>query len=65
MIPGRWQAAVEYLYDFTRKIVDDNVGPKGRNFVPLIFALFIFVLACNLLGMIPWIGAFTPTCEEP
>ena len=61
MVPGRWQAAVEYMYDFTRKIVDDNVGPKGRNFVPLIFSLFIFVLACNLLGMIPWVGAFTPT----
>ncbi|MEY4502568.1 MAG: hypothetical protein RIS52_2458, partial [Pseudomonadota bacterium] len=37
------------------------VGPKGRNYTPLIFALFIFVLACNLLGMLPWIGAFTPT----
>jgi F-type H+-transporting ATPase subunit a len=61
LIPGRWQAAVEYLYGFTRKILDDNVGPKGRNFVPLIFSLFIFVLGCNLLGMIPWVGAFTPT----
>jgi F-type H+-transporting ATPase subunit a len=61
LVPGRMQAAVEYLYDFTRKILDDNVGPKGRNFVPLIFSLFIFVLACNLLGMIPWVGAFTPT----
>jgi F-type H+-transporting ATPase subunit a len=61
LIPGRWQAAVEYLYDFSRKIVDENVGPKGRNFVPLIFSLFIFVLFCNLLGMIPWVGAFTPT----
>ncbi len=61
LIPGRWQAAVEYFYDFTRKIVDENVGPKGRNFVPLIFALFTFVLFCNLLGMIPWVGAFTPT----
>lgn len=61
LIPGRWQAAVEYLYDFSRKIVDENVGPKGRNFVPLIFSLFIFVLGCNLLGMIPWVGAFTPT----
>ncbi len=61
IVPGRWQAAVEYLYDFCRKILDDNVGPKGRNFVPLIFSLFIFVLGCNLLGMIPWVGAFTPT----
>ncbi len=61
LVPGRMQAAVEYLYDFVRKMVSDNVGPGGKKFVPLIFALFIFVLACNLLGMIPWVGSFTPT----
>jgi F-type H+-transporting ATPase subunit a len=61
LVPGRMQAAVEYLHEFVRKMLDDNVGPKGRNYTPLIFALFIFVLACNLLGMLPWIGAFTPT----
>jgi F-type H+-transporting ATPase subunit a len=61
LVPGRMQAAVEYLHEFVRKMLDDNVGPKGRNYTPLIFSLFIFVLACNLLGMLPWIGAFTPT----
>jgi F-type H+-transporting ATPase subunit a len=61
LVPGRWQAAVEYLYDFVRKMLDDNVGPEGRRYVPLIFSIFIFVLACNLLGLIPWVGAFTPT----
>jgi F-type H+-transporting ATPase subunit a len=61
LVPGRMQAAVEYLYDFVRKMVSDNVGPGGKAFVPLIFSLFIFVLACNLLGMIPWVGSFTPT----
>jgi F-type H+-transporting ATPase subunit a len=61
LVPGRWQAAVEYLYDFVRKMLDDNVGPEGRRFAPLIFAVFMFVLVCNLLGMIPWVGAFTPT----
>ncbi len=61
LVPGRAQAAVEYLYDFVRKMLDDNVGPEGRRFAPLIFTLFIFVLACNLLGLIPWVGAFTPT----
>lgn len=61
LVPGRWQAAVEYLYDFVRKMLDDNVGPEGRKFTPLIFSIFIFVLACNLLGLLPWIGAFTPT----
>ena len=61
LVPNRAQAAVEYLYDFVRKMLDDNVGPEGRKFVPLLFSIFIFVLACNLLGLLPWIGAFTPT----
>jgi len=61
LVPGRWQAAVEHVYDFVRGMLDDNVGPEGRRFAPLIFAIFIFVLACNLLGLIPWVGAFTPT----
>ena len=61
LVPSRWQAAVEYVYDFVRKMLDDNVGPEGRKFAPLIFSLFIFVLACNLLGLIPFVGAFTPT----
>ncbi len=61
LVPGRWQAAVEYLYDFVRKMLDDNVGPEGRRYTNLIFSLFIFVLACNLLGLLPWVGAFTPT----
>lgn len=61
LVPSRWQAATEYVYDFVRKTLDENVGPEGRRFAPLIFAIFIFVLACNLLGLLPWIGAFTPT----
>jgi F-type H+-transporting ATPase subunit a len=61
LVPGRWQAAVEYLYDFVRDMVATNVGPEGKRYVPLIFSIFIFVLACNLLGLIPWVGAFTPT----
>lgn len=61
LVPGRWQASVEYLYDFVRSMLDDNVGPEGRKFVPLLFSIFIFVLVCNLLGLIPWVGAFTPT----
>ena len=61
LVPGRWQAAVEYIYDFIRNMLDENVGPEGRAFAPLIFAVFVFVLACNILGLIPWVGAFTPT----
>ncbi|MBY0519924.1 MAG: F0F1 ATP synthase subunit A, partial [Sphingomonas sp.] len=54
LVPGRMQAAVEYLYEFVQTMLDENVGPKGRRFVPLLFSIFIFVLVCNLLGLIPW-----------
>ena len=61
LVPGRAQAAVEYLYDFIRSMLRENVGPEGLRYAPLIFSLFIFVLVCNLLGLIPFVGAFTPT----
>jgi F-type H+-transporting ATPase subunit a len=59
VIPGRWQAAVESFYDFIRGMAHENIGPEGRRYVPFLFALFMFVLACNVLGMIP--GSFTVT----
>jgi F-type H+-transporting ATPase subunit a len=31
----------------------------GDRFVPLLWTIFMFVLGCNLCGMIPWVG--TPT----
>jgi F-type H+-transporting ATPase subunit a len=42
-------------------MLDENVGPEGERYAPLIFAVFMFVLVCNLLGLLPWVGAFTPT----
>ncbi len=61
LVPGRAQAAVEYLYSFIRDMLRENVGKEGLRYAPLIFTVFIFVLACNLLGLIPFVGAFTPT----
>ncbi|MEX1097865.1 MAG: F0F1 ATP synthase subunit A [Planctomycetales bacterium] len=36
-------------------------GPTGDTFVPLLWTTFFFILLCNLLGMIPWLGAPTGT----
>jgi F-type H+-transporting ATPase subunit a len=61
IVPGRMQAAVESLYSFIGDMLHENIGPEGKRYIPLVFSLFIFVLAANLLGLIPWIGAFTST----
>ncbi len=61
LIPNRMQAAVELLYDFIRDMLRENVGKDGLRYAPLIFTLFVFVLVCNLLGMVPFVHSFTPT----
>lgn len=59
IVPGRWQAALEGATGFIQGMVDENIGPKGRPFVPFIFALFLFILVANLLGLLPF--SFTVT----
>jgi len=59
IIPGRMQSITELSYEFVAKMVRDNVGSDGQRYFPFVFSLFMFVLACNLLGMIPY--SFTVT----
>ncbi|MGQ5702025.1 F0F1 ATP synthase subunit A [Sandaracinobacteroides sp. A072] len=59
LVPGRWQAALEGVTGFVTDMVNENIGPKGRPFVPFIFALFIFILVANLVGLFPY--SFTVT----
>ena len=30
-----------------------NIGTEGRKYTPYVFSLFMFILFCNLLGMLP------------
>lgn len=59
LIPTRLQLSAELFYKLITGMLDQNVGEKGKPFVPLIFTVFMFILACNLLGMIPY--SFTVT----
>ncbi|MDX8387213.1 MAG: F0F1 ATP synthase subunit A [Ghiorsea sp.] len=61
VIPNRLQLLAEIAYQFIATMLYDIVGTKGKRFIPIIFTLFFFVLACNLLGLIP--GSFTPTSQ--
>jgi F-type H+-transporting ATPase subunit a len=59
IVPGRWQSLVEGMYDFISNMLKDNVGHEGRQYFPFVFSLFMFILFCNVLGLLP--GAFTVT----
>jgi F-type H+-transporting ATPase subunit a len=59
LVPGRLQSVAEVGYEFIAKMVGDNVGDAGKKYFPFILTLFIFILFCNVLGMVPY--SFTPT----
>jgi F-type H+-transporting ATPase subunit a len=59
MVPGRLQSMVEMSYEFIANTVRSAAGDEGMKYFPFVFSLFLFVLFCNLLGMMPY--SFTVT----
>jgi len=59
LVPTRLQLSGELFYNLITDTVNQNVAVKGKKFVPLIFTLFMFIMVCNLFGMIPY--GFTVT----
>lgn len=59
IIPGRLQSIGELAYEFIANMMRDILGESGRAFFPFVFTLFMFILAANMLGMIPY--SFTVT----
>jgi F-type H+-transporting ATPase subunit a len=62
-VPNRLQSVSEITYEFVANMVRQNAGNAGMPYFPIIFTIFMFVLAMNLIGMIPLpgLGAFTVT----
>ena len=59
LVPGRLQSVAEMGYEFIAGMVRDNVGNAGKQYFPFILTLFVFILFCNILGLVPY--SFTPT----
>jgi F-type H+-transporting ATPase subunit a len=58
-VPTRVQAMAEMAYEFVAGMVRSAAGEHGMRFFPMVFCLFIFILICNLVGLIPY--SFTVT----
>ena len=61
LVPGKLQSMAEMMVDFIRGIIMDTMGKEGMRFFPLIATLFLFILFCNLIGLIP--GSYTVTSQ--
>ena len=59
IIPDKIHLIVEMFYTFVAKMISDTAGSKAKPYFPFIFSLFMFVLFCNMVGMLPY--SFTVT----
>jgi len=59
--PTGVQNLLETIVSGLENFVVDIMGPEGRQYLPLIGSLFLFILVCNLEGLIP--GFDSPTAN--
>jgi len=60
IVPNRWQVFVETTYDMCMTLATDTIsGGKGQKYFPLVFTLVLFIMVCNVTGMVPY--SFTST----
>lgn len=58
-LPGRRQVIAEFIVGALDRLCRDTLGKRaGRKYLPLFGSLFLFVVACNMVGLIP-ISALT------
>jgi len=57
--PGTLQVILEDLVTAVRGLLEEWIGPKGHQFLPLVGTLGVFILLGNYMGLIP--GLMSPT----
>lgn len=57
LVPGKGQFLLETVYSFVRNDIARDLigGAHYRKYVPLLFAIFLFVLTNNLMGITPFV----------
>ncbi len=61
--PGRLQHVFELFYDFVKGQAEDQVGHEALRYVAFFGTLFLFILFCNLIGIIPAFASPTKTAS--
>ncbi len=63
--PGKLQQAMEIFLEFTQNLADEMIGHGARKYVPLIGTLGLFIVVCNIMGLIPTFVTPTASIQVP
>ncbi len=61
LIPSRLQNVMELIIQFFEGLLSDLIGEEGKKYLPLVGTIGLFILACNLMGLVP--GFMSPTSK--
>lgn len=60
--PGKMAATFELLFDFWRGMINQSLDPrKGAKIFSLVVTFFVFILMCNMVGLLP--AGVAPTAD--
>lgn len=60
-VPSKLQSALELVIQTFENLLVDLIGEEGKKYLPLIATIGLFILTCNLLGLVP--GLMSPTSK--
>ncbi len=61
MVPGKMQNIFEIVISGIENFIIGITGEEGRWLFPILATVFIYILACNLIGLVP---GFTPPTAD-
>jgi len=66
LVPRGLQNAMEALIEFFLDLFDSITGSreKSAKFFPFVFSFFLFIIICNLMGLLPGVGTIGQVVAE-
>ncbi|UCE41964.1 MAG: F0F1 ATP synthase subunit A [Candidatus Aminicenantes bacterium] len=61
LIPSKIQSVLELIIQFFESLLNDLIGKEGKKYLPLVGTVGLFILVCNLMGLVP--GFMSPTSK--
>ena len=61
LVPSKLQSILELIIQAFENILVETIGERGKKYLPLIATIGLFILVCNLLGLVP--GFMSPTSK--
>lgn len=61
LIPSKLQSILELIIQAFESLLVEIIGEKGKKYLPMIATIGLFILCCNLLGLVP--GFMSPTSK--